>query len=228
VGDETAPFVDRAEAGKVLASSLSGYRDRSDVLVLALTRGGVPVGYEVAKSLRARLDVIVVRKLGFPGQPELAMGAIGPGGIRVLEPGVVHGLGIPDRVVDAVTSREAKELERRERFYRDELPPADPRGMTVIVVDDGIATGSSMRAAIASVRARGAARVIAAVPVAPPAARRELSRLADEFVCVAEPVDFVAVGQWYVDFGQTSDEEVRRLLAQSALEAESEGLSPGP
>lgn len=228
MGDGPPPFVDRAEAGKVLASSLTAYRDRSDVLVLALTRGGVPVGYEVAKGLRARLDVIVVRKLGFPVQPELAMGAIGPGGIRVLQPGVVEGLGIPDRVVEAVTVRETKELERREHLYRGDIPPADPRGKAVIVVDDGIATGSSMRAAIASVRARGAARVIVAVPVAPPAARREFSHLADEFVCVAQPLDFVAVGQWYVDFSQTGDEEVRRLLARSALEAESRRLAPGP
>lgn len=227
-GDDLIPFQDRREAGRVLASSLAAYRDRGDVLVLALTRGGVPVGYEVAKSLRARLDVIVVRKLGFPAQPELAMGAIAPGGIRVLERGVIERLGVPDRVIETVTVHETKELGRRERLYRGAMPPADPRGMTVIVVDDGIATGSSMRAAIASVRARGAARVIVAVPVAPPVARHEFGRLADDFVAIAEPFDFQAVGQWYVDFGQTSDEEVRQLLAGSALAPGTRRLAPGP
>lgn len=219
MGHHQALFVDRADAGRVLAATLDGYRDRHDVLVLALPRGGVPVGYEVAKRLRARLDVIVVRKLGFPEQPELAMGAIAPGGIRVLDHRVVDDLGVTAGVLDRVVARETAELERRERLYRGDLPPADPSGMTAIVVDDGIATGSSMRAAIASIRARDAARVIVAVPVAPPAARRELSSLADGFLCVAEPLDFRAVSQWYADFGQTSDEEVRRLLAQAALEA---------
>lgn len=215
MGDDIGPFADRRDAGRRLALRLAEYRDRGDVLVLALTRGGVPVGHEVATILRAPLDVIVVRKLGFPGQPELAMGAIASGGIRVLEPGVVESLGIPDEVIEEVTAREAKELQRREHLYRGDVPRANPAGMTVIVVDDGIATGSSMRAAIASVRAQGAARVIVAVPVAPLPARGVMERLADDFVCVAEPADFFAVGQWYVDFGQTSDDEVTQLLASA-------------
>lgn len=208
-------FRDRHEAGKLLAARLLQYRNRPDVLVMAIPRGGVPVAYEVATALAAPLDVVVVRKLGLPAQPELAMGAIASGGVRVLNPDVVRALRIPDRVIDSVVAREIVEVERRELMYRGDWRGVDPSGLTVILVDDGLATGSSMRAAIAALRARGAASVVVAVPVGPPSTCREITELADDFVCPNQPASLVAVGEWYEDFSQTTDEEVRELLGES-------------
>jgi putative phosphoribosyl transferase len=167
----------------------------------------------------------VVRKLGLPGQPELAMGAIASGGVRVLNPDVVRGLPVSEEIVEAVAAREAKEVERRELAYRGGRPAVDPHGRTVIVVDDGLATGSSMRAAIAALRARGAASVVVAVPVGPPSTCEDIAALADEFVCPNRPAWFMAVGEWYVDFGQTTDEEVRRLL-EAAVESRAHDPAP--
>jgi putative phosphoribosyl transferase len=206
------PFRDRRDAGDRLAQRLLGYRDIPGVLVLGIPRGGVPVAARVAEALRAPLDVIVVRKLGVPGLEELAMGAIASGGVRLLNEDVVRGLGISDRTIDTVAVREAVELDRRERAFRGDRSPIDPAGRTVILVDDGVATGSSMRAAVAAVRERGPARVIAAVPVAPVSTCRELEPLVDRLVCVMRATQFLAVGQWYEDFAQTGDEEVRSLL----------------
>lgn len=218
-------FRDRHEAGKRLAARLVQYGNRSDVLVMAIPRGGVPVAYEVAAALAAPLDVVVVRKLGLPGQPELAMGAIASGGVRVLNPDVVRALRIPDRIVDSVAAQETVELERRERTYRGTTPGMDPSGLTVILVDDGLATGSSMRAAIAALRVRRAASVVVAVPVGPRSTCREITNLADDFVCPNQPALFEAVGQWYEDFAQTTDEEVRQLF-QSSLEFRSSTTAP--
>lgn len=212
MSDRVRRFRDRHEAGKRLAVHLLEYRNRPDVLVLAIPRGGVPVAYEVAKALAAPLDVVVVRKLGLPSQPELAMGAIASGGVRVLNQDVVASLGIPDRIIDDVAAREIKELERRERAYRGERPADEPAGKTVILVDDGLATGSSMRAAIGAIRARGAASIVVAVPVGPPSTCLEIAGLADRLVCPNQPGYFVAVGEWYMDFAPTTDEEVRQLL----------------
>lgn len=209
------PFRDRHEAGKRLAAGLLQFRRRPDVLVMAIPRGGVPVAYEVAKTLAVPLDVIVVRKLGLPGQPELAMGAIASGGVRVLNRDVVHALRISDRIIDSVAAQETVELERRERMYRGERSGVDPGGRTVILVDDGLATGSSMQAAIAALRARKAASVVVAVPVGPRSTCREIARLADGVVCPNQPEFFVAVGEYYVNFDQTTDEEVRLLLERS-------------
>ena len=209
------PFRDRHEAGQRLAAQLVQYRHRPDVLVMAIPRGGVPVASGVATALAAPLDVVVVRKLGLPSQPELAMGAIASGGVRVLNPDVVRALRIPDRIIDSVVGREIVELERRELMYRGDWPGMDPSGLTVILVDDGLATGSSMRAAIAALRARGAASVVVAVPVGPPSTCREITRLADDFVCPNQPASLRAVGEWYDDFSQTTDEEVRELLGRS-------------
>jgi putative phosphoribosyl transferase len=204
-------YRDRRDAGQRLAAALDDYTNRPDVQVFAIPRGGVPVAYEVAKQLMAPLDVVVVRKLGLPFQPELAMGAIASGGVRVLNPDVVE-LGVPTRVIDAVASRELKELARRERAYRGQSPALDPKGHTVIVVDDGLATGSTMRAAIASVRDRGAASVVVAVPVGASSTCNEIAREADRLVCPLRPPDFLGVGAWFADFSQTTDEEVRELL----------------
>lgn len=206
------PFRDRRDAGDRLALRLLGYRDSPGVLVLGIPRGGVPVASRVAEALGAPLDVIVVRKLGVPGFEELAMGAIASGGVRLLNQEVVHNLGISNRTIDAVAAREAVELDRRERAFRGDRPPIDPSGRTVILVDDGLATGFSMRAAVAAVREHGPARVIAAVPVAPVSTCGELEPLVDRLVCVIRVTQFLAVGQWYEDFTQTSDEEVRGLL----------------
>ncbi|HLI27301.1 MAG TPA: phosphoribosyltransferase [Chloroflexota bacterium] len=211
-------FRDRREAGRLLAARLAHYRGRPDVLVLALPRGGVPVGYEVARALGAPLDVFLVRKLGVPGHEELAMGAVASGGVQVLNDDVIAGLGLSERVVAAVTARELQELERRERLYRGARPPHEVHGRTVILVDDGLATGATMRAAIHALRSRGAARIVAAVPVAPPPTCAELRAEADEVVCLVTPEPFLAVGLWYEDFTQTSDDEVRALLADSAGE----------
>lgn len=209
-------FRDRIEAGQVLAEKLSAYRDRPDVVVLALPRGGVPVAYEVATRLNAPLDVFLVRKLGVPGQEELAMGAIATGGTRVLNENVVQHFGITDDVIEEVTARERKELEERERLYRGDHPARPVQGWTVILVDDGLATGSTMRAAVAALRTRRPARIIVAVPVAAPEACDELSREVDEIVCAMMPKPFAAVGLWYENFSQTTDAEVHDLLIRAA------------
>ena len=212
-------FRDRRHAGRVLAQILAGYANRSDVIVLALPRGGVPVAYEVAKALHAPLDVFVVRKLGVPGHEEYAMGAIASGGVRVLNDEVVRRLGIPDAAVDAVTRYEQGELERRERLYRAGRPLPDLRGRTVIVVDDGLATGSTMLAAVRALRAQQPARIVVAVPTAAAETCAQLRSEADEVVCATTPEPFRAVGTWYDDFSQTSDEEVRELLARAEQDA---------
>jgi predicted phosphoribosyltransferase len=210
-------FQDRFEAGRFLASKLRHLANRPDVVVLALPRGGVPVGYEVAKALNAPLDVFVVRKLGVPGHPELAMGAIASGGIRVLNKDVVRRLGIPDYMIDKIAAEEQKELERREQDYRGDRPPLDVKGRTVILVDDGLATGSSMRVAALALRNKNPAQIIVAVPVAAASTCSELKSEADQVVCAVTPEPFWAVGQWYRDFSQTTDEEVRDLLRRTAV-----------
>ena len=208
-------FVNRRHAGTVLASLLKHYADRPDVLVLALPRGGVPVAFEVAQALNAPLDVFVVRKLGVPGHDELAMGAIATGDVRVLNNDVVGYLGLSEDVIDRVTAREKKELERRERIYRGDNAPPVVRDQTVILVDDGLATGSTMRAAVAALRRQQPARIVVAVPVASTEACEELGAEVDETVCGATPRPFQGVGRWYQDFSQTSDDEVHELLAQA-------------
>jgi len=212
-------FRDRRHAGRVLAQVLAGYANRSDVFVLALPRGGVPVAYEVADVLHAPLDVLVVRKLGVPGHEEYAMGALASGGVRVLNDEVVQRLGISDAAVDAVTRHEQRELERRERLYRGGRPLPDMRGRTVILVDDGLATGSTMLAAVRALRAQQPARIVVAVPTAAAETCVQLRSEADEVVCATTPEPFGAVGMWYDDFSQTSDEEVRELLARAEKDA---------
>jgi putative phosphoribosyl transferase len=209
-------FFDRSEAGQFLAENLSAYADREDVIVLALPRGGVPVAAEVAKRLNAPLDVFVVRKLGLPGHPELAMGAIASGGARVFNGEVINALRIPDEVIDAVSAEGLIELQRREKAYRLDQPPLDVEGKIAIVVDDGIATGSTMLAAVSALRELNAARIIIAAPVVAPSTYREMQHVADEVTAVIIPERFYAVGQWYEDFSQTADAEVRDLLAQAA------------
>jgi predicted phosphoribosyltransferase len=211
-------FADRREAGRFLAGKLAEYADRPDVLVLALPRGGVPVAYEVAKALHAPLDVFLVRKLGLPGHEELAMGAIASGGVLVLNEDLVRNLGIPKHVLESVIAAEQKELERRERIYRGDRPPPDVRGRTVILVDDGLATGSTMRAAVAALRQQGPARIVVAVPIGAPETCSEFEREADDVVCAVTPQPFYAVGLWYGDFSQTTDEEVHDLLERAAEE----------
>jgi putative phosphoribosyl transferase len=210
-------FRDRYDAGETLAERLPEFKGRPDVMVLALPRGGVPVGYVVARELGVPLDVFVVRKLGTPGQPELAMGAIASAGVRVLNRDVVEGLGIPDWTIEEVTQQEQGELERRERQYRGERPPLDVRGKTVILVDDGLATGSTMRAAAAALRKAGAARIVVAVPVASRATCDQLREEGYDVICATTPEPFFAVGQWYKDFNQTTDEEVRELLDRAVV-----------
>ena len=209
-------FFNRTEAGKFLAENLSNYANQEDVVVLALPRGGVPVGAEVAKGLNAPLDVFVVRKLGLPGHPELAMGAIASGGVRVFNGEVVNALRIPDEVIDAVSAEELIELQRREKAYRAGLPPLDLEGKTVIVVDDGVATGSTMLAAVSALRQLNAGRIVVAAPVIAASTYYALRRAADEVAAVIMPENFYAVGLWYKDFSQTSDEEVRHLFAHAA------------
>lgn len=208
-------FRDRSEAGRLLADKLGKYADRSDVLVLALPRGGVTVGFELAKKLRARLDIIVVRKLGVPGHEELAMGAIAPGDVRVIDAAVVQRTHISGQTIDAVAAREQLELERREQVYRGDAPKPDVRDQSVILVDDGLATGSTMRAAIAATKRGLPARIVVAVPTAPPSTVNELSIEVDEVVAYMTPQLFFGVGEWYEKFGQISDDEVCRLLQQS-------------
>ena len=209
---EPAVFQDRAEAGRVLADRLSGYARSLDVVVLALPRGGVPVGFQVARSLQAPLDVLSVRKLGVPGHEELAMGAIASDGTRVVNRRVVGELGIAEDKLQAVAAAEHQELERRERIYRGQRPRPEITGKVVIVVDDGLATGATMWAAVTAIRRQQPARVVVAVPVAAASTCQALQQAADEVICASTPALFVAVGQAYRDFAQTTDEEVRTLL----------------
>jgi putative phosphoribosyl transferase len=211
-------FRDRAEAGRILAEKLKTYVNRPDVVVLALPRGGVPVAFEVARKLNAPLDVFLVRKLGVPGQAELAMGAIASGGVRVLNKDVVDYLRIPEEIIDAVAAKEQKELDRRERAYRGYAGAPDVRGRAVILVDDGLATGSTMRAAVTALREQQPARITVAVPVAARATCDEFRSEVDEIVCAVTPEPFRAVGHWYEDFAQTTDEEVHDLLALAVRE----------
>ena len=208
-------FFNRTEAGKFLAENLGAYVNCGDVLVLALPRGGVPVAAEVAKRLNAPLDVFVVRKLGVPYHPELAMGAIATGGVRVVNRDVVEALRIPEIVSDAVVAQEQEELARRERAYRDDLPAPNVEGKTAIVVDDGIATGATILAAVAALRQLNAARIVVAAPVIAGSTYYQVRRAADDVAAVMVPENFYGVGQWYEDFSQTTDEEVRQLLAQA-------------
>jgi len=210
-------FLDRHDAGRRLAASLGKYVDRSDLIVLALPRGGVPVGYEVAQALHAPLDVFLVRKLGVPGHEELAMGAIATGGVRILDQNLVRMLGIGPDEIERVTAREQRELERRELLYRDNRPAPDVTGRTVVLVDDGLATGSTMRAAVEALRREGARTIVAAVPIAAPDTCESMRDEVDDIVCAVTPEPFRAVGIWYVDFSETSDQEVRELLERAAL-----------
>ena len=216
----TTQFKDRTEAGRVLARQLMNYRNRDDVLVLALPRGGVPVAAEVAHALNVPLDVFVVRKLGLPDYPELAMGAIATGGVRVVNRDVVEGLQIPPLVIDAVAAQEQEELARRQHTYRDDLPPPDVRNKTVILVDDGVATGSTMIAAIGALRQLKTRQIVAAAPVMSRSSFYQIHHAADGVATVIAPEQFNGVGQFYEDFSQTSDEEVRALLALKNERAE--------
>lgn len=208
-------FRDRREAGRFLAEKLAAYANRPDLIVLALPRGGVPVAYEVARALGAPLDVFVVRKLGVPGHEEYAMGAIATGGVRVLNEELVRTLGMPERVLDAVVAREQQELARRERLYRGQRPPPEVRGRTAILVDDGLATGATMQAAVKALRRLQPARIVVAVPTASPETCEQMRTEADEVICATTPEPFHAVGLWYQDFSQTTDDEVRELLARA-------------
>jgi predicted phosphoribosyltransferase len=210
-------FQDRHEAGQLLARQLQPYKGREDVIVFALPRGGVPVGYEIARELSVPLDVFVVRKLGVPWQPELAMGAIAGDGIEVLNGDVVTGYNIPPHVIRSVAEREGNELKRRLLQYRGDRPFPDVTGKIAILVDDGLATGSTMKAAVRAVRQKHPASVVVAVPVAAVDTCRELRREVDDIVCLHTPPEFSAVGLWYDDFSQTTDEEVRHLLGQMAI-----------
>ena len=209
-------FVNRREAGEELATNLTAYANRPDVLVLALPRGGVPVGFAVALALHVPLDVFLVRKLGVPGHEELAMGAVASGGVRVLNSDVVELLQIPASIIDTIAGRELQEIERRERLYRARRPAVEVQGRTLILVDDGLATGATMRAAVTALRQRRPARVVVAVPTAAPETCADLRTEVDEVVCACTPEPFYAVGLWYDDFTQVSDEEVRDLLAAAA------------
>jgi predicted phosphoribosyltransferase len=211
------PYRDRRHAGVELARQLADVKGQ-DVVVLALPRGGVPVAFEVARALDAPLDVFVVRKLGLPGHPEFAMGAIASGGVRVQNDEVIRLYRIPEQAVEAIAREERNELERRERVYRRRRPPLDVRGRTVVLIDDGLATGSTMRAAVEAVRSLSPARIIVAVPVGSADTCREFAAIADDIVCARAPEHFAAVGQWYDDFRQTTDEEVGELLEGAAPE----------
>src|SRR5205085_734001 len=211
-------FPNRTEAGRELAEKLVSYAGRDDVIVLGLPRGGVPVAFEVAQRLGAPLDVFIVRKLGVPGFEELAAGAIASGGVRVLNEDVMRVIPHSDEAIEALTARETTELERREQIYRERRPPPELRDRIVILVDDGLATGATMRAAVKALRQRGAAKIVVAVPVGPPDTCHELAQEADETICLNTPEFFQAVGQYYEDFSQTSDDDVRELLAAAAQE----------
>lgn len=217
-----AQFKDRRDAGRVLAQALSAYVGRSDVILFALPRGGVPVAYEVALALNAPLDIFIVRKLGLPGHEELAMGAIASGGIRVLNEDIIHALHIPEEMINLVAEQEFKEMRRREQSYRGQRSPLDAHDKTVILIDDGLATGASMRAAVIGVRTQNPARIVIAVPTASPETCSAFEFKVDEIVCSMTPEPFLGVGKWYEDFSQVTDEEVRRLLEkanQQLLEA---------
>ena len=207
-----AHFRNRRDAGRKLAQELLHYANRSDVIILALPRGGVPVAYEVALALNVPLDIFIVRKLGLPGQEELAIGAIASGGIRVLNEDILRALHISQSVIDQVVQRELKELQRRERLYRGVNPPPEVRDRTVILIDDGLATGASMRAAVAGLRAQQPARIVVAVPTGAPETCEAFNKVADEVICAITPEPFLGVGRWYEDFSQTTDEGVRLFL----------------
>src|SRR4051812_28504452 len=217
-------FRNRAEAGRLLAGRLRQYAGRDDVVVLGLPRGGVPVAFEIARALDAPLDVFLVRKLGVPGHEELAFGAIATGGTRVLNKQIVESLEIPTEWIEAIDAKERRELERRERAYRGDRPPPDLAGRTVILVDDGLATGSTMLAAVSAIREDEPARVVVAVPVAAPEVCDALRRVADDVRCLQTPKPFRAVGAWYEDFSQTTDEEVRDLLRRARRPPPAAGL----
>ena len=222
---ETGRFADRSEAGRILAGQLAAYRNRADVIVLGLPRGGVPVAFEVARALRVPLDVFIVRKLGVPGYPELAMGAIASGGVSVLNDDVVRDVGVSADQIREVAAIEQRELYRRERAYRGHAAPLSLRGRTAILVDDGLATGATMRAAVKAARRLQVSRVIVAVPVGSAITCQRLRHDADEVICPMVPLHFRAIGEWYDDFSQVSDEQVRDLLAQSLVEAAEEPAS---
>lgn len=209
-------FRDRFDAGRILARQLSGYAGRPDLIVLALPRGGVPVGYEVARALGAPLDVFLVRKLGLPGHEELAMGAIASGGIRLINEDVVHAYRVSDAEIEAVTRVEQQELQRRERIYRDNRPLLSLRDRTVVLVDDGLATGATMRVAVLAVREKAPSSIVVGVPVAAAETCDEFRTIVDDVVCAETPSPFYAVGLWYEDFSQTTDEEVHELLTANA------------
>ncbi|CUB02111.1 MULTISPECIES: phosphoribosyltransferase [Comamonas] len=208
-------FRDRADAGRALAAALAAWREQADVLVLALPRGGVPVAYEVASALALRLDLMLVRKLGTPGHKEMAMGAIASGGVRVLNDDLIRGLYISPAAIDAVAQQEVLELRRRDLAYRGKRPAPAVTGQRVILVDDGLATGATMRAAIAAVRLQSPAHIAVAVPVAPVETLAMLRPLVDQLICLLTPAPFFSVGQWYRDFAQTTDEEVKTLLSKA-------------
>lgn len=208
-------FRDRSEAGRQLAQKLMAYKDHPDVIILALPRGGVPVAYEVATALNAPLDIFIVRKLGLPGREELAIGAIASGGIRVLNEDILHILNIDDELIEYVAQQEWQELQRREHDYRGDRPAPDVHDRTVILIDDGLATGASMRAAVAGLRVQHPARIVIAVPTAAPETCDAFEFDVDEIVCVMAPKPFYGVGRWYEDFSQTTDEEVRMLLEEA-------------
>jgi predicted phosphoribosyltransferase len=211
-------FRDRIDAGRRLATELAAYAGQPDLIVLALPRGGVPVAFEVARALSAPLDVFLVRKLGVPGHEELAMGAIASGGVKFINRGVVDYLRIPDDVINTVAEEEQAELERREKAYRGDRRGVDVKGRTVIIIDDGLATGSTMRAVVAALKQQEPGRVVVAVPLASSEVCQELRREVDEVVCVATPEPFRGVGMWYGDFSQTTDEEVRELLTRASFQ----------
>lgn len=217
-------FRDRTEAGKVLADRLAAYTGHPDAMVLALPRGGVPVAFEVAEALKLPLDIFVVRKLGLPGHEEFAIGAIASGGARVLNQDLIRQLALDDEVIEQIVAREQRELERREHTYRGQRPAPDLRDRTLILVDDGLATGSSMRAAIAALRQQQPAKLIVAVPVAARSICDELDALADEVLCLETPPNFRAVGLWYRDFSQVTDEAVIDLLERNRKHSEARNI----
>jgi putative phosphoribosyl transferase len=219
-------FADRTAAGRVLAGRLEQFGDDADAIVLGLARGGVPVAFEVARVLGLPLDVFLVRKLGVPGHEELAMGAIASGDVVVMNERVTGGLGLSEDVIEKVAARERTELKRREHAYRDGRPPADVRGLTAILIDDGLATGASMRAAIQALRELDAGTIVVAVPIAPPDTCEELEAHADAVVCAHTPEPFVAVGAWYESFEQTTDDEVRDVLARARAIRSRSGRCP--